>query len=268
MWGLAIALVDQIRKRSTIAGVARNQKVVLDHVGFAGGALETMRAEWQSLGFSPTEPQELRKVAADGSVSSTGQRSCHIVFESGYIELTEVVMPAPQHHLAPWLARGPGLHILAFGVDDLQAWRESLALRETAAARLSPAMAATRRIDYGPRRGEAGFLWCMREATETPWALECIVQHLTPELVHQSAVQRHPNGAQALRHVTLQCRDPHATRALHQALYGLAPEAMSHVAGPRACCSMLEVALADLAAAPVDIPLESAPGCTLRFVAA
>lgn len=237
-------------------------------MGFAGDSLEAMRAEWQRLGFSPTEPQELRRIEPDGTVHSLGQRSCHIVFEQGYIELTEVALPAPQHHLAPWLVRGPGLHILALGVDDLARWRESLPARGAAAVRLSPLMTATRRIDYGTSRGEAGFRWCMREASETPWGLECIVQHLTSELVYQQAVQRHSNGARALRRVTLQCPDPLATRAVHQALYGLVPEAMIHVAGPVARCSVLEVASVDRVDGPLDIPLLSAPGCTLRLVAA
>lgn len=268
MWGLAMGLVDQILQPTTIDGVWGNQKVGLDHVGFAGDSLEVMRAEWQRLGFAPTEPEDLRRVAHDGTTSSLGQRSCHIVLEQGYIELTEVAQPAPQHHLAPWLSRGPGLHILALGVGDLEAWRASLPSSVSAAVQLSPSMSATRRIAYGSRQGEAGFRWCMREARETPWALECIVQHLTPELVHQPAVQGHPNGARALKAVTLQCPEPAATREVHDALYGLAPGVLNHVAGRVACCSVLEVALADHAMGPRDIPLVSAPGCTLRLVAA
>lgn len=263
-----MCLVDQIRQVTTIDGVRRNQKVRLDHVGFAGPSLEAMCAEWQTLGFSPTEPEALRRVGEDGVARSLGQRSCHIVFESGYIELTEVAMPAPAHHLAPWLKRGAGLHILAFGTDELAAWRESLASEGAKAVGLSPVMMATRRIAYGARHGEAGFRWCMREASETPWALECIVQHLTPELVHQQAVQRHPNGARALRAVTLQCPDSHAVRQMHDLLYGLSPTVLSHTAGPVARCSVLEVAVTDFAERTREIPLASAPGCTLRLVPA
>lgn len=290
MWGLAMNLVDQIPLATTIKHVRRNQKVELDHVGFAGHSLELMSAEWRRLGFRTTQPDELRRLDADGAVQALGQRSCHIVFERGYIELTEVATPAPEHHLAPWLERGAGLHILAFGVADLQRWRESLAgssaaFYPSAGERLSPSMTATRHIDYGTHHGDARFRWCMRDARDTPWALECIVQHLTPELVHQQAVQDHPNGALALTAVGLQCPDPEATRQDHRALYGFQPEGaiqeVRYGAGPVARCSMIEVALRDLAGwrcfgvehavspdGAVEVALTSAPGCTLRLVQA
>jgi hypothetical protein len=58
--------------------------------------------------------------------------------------------------------------------------------------------AASRPIEYGERRGEARFEWFMVEAAAAPEGLLCCVRHLTPELVFQAAVQRHPNRVEAL----------------------------------------------------------------------
>ena len=142
-----MALVEQIHPATTIEGVRDNQKIGLDHVGFAGSVLEPMRAEWQALGFSPTVAEELRAVDAAGVARSLGQRSCHIVFERGYIELTEVIEPSPTHHLAPWLIRGPGLHILAFGTPDVAAWRTHG--RRVGSARLGADRARSRSVNHG-----------------------------------------------------------------------------------------------------------------------
>lgn len=263
-----MGLVEQIPAATTIDLVSRNQNIRLDHVGFTGGALEAMRAEWQSLGFCPTEPEELRAVDRDGTSKSLGQRSCHIVLQQGYIELTEIVSPSPQHHLAPWLAKGAGLQILAFGVDDIASWHEI-----RGGASFSPVMTATRHVAYGDRHGEARFLWCMREPRETPWALECVVEHLTPELVHQGAVEQHPNGASALVGVTLQCPEPDVAARQFASLYGLGPSSIRCAGGVVAHCTIVEIAVADLAAwqrragaVTTEIALATAPGCRLRLV--
>jgi catechol 2,3-dioxygenase-like lactoylglutathione lyase family enzyme len=78
--------------------------------------------------------------------------SAHLVFESGYVELPQLSMPSPGHHLATWVSRHFGLHILAFGVEDIDAAHE-----RCVAAGLpvrSPAH-ASRAVEYGARHGEA-----------------------------------------------------------------------------------------------------------------
>lgn len=235
----------------------------LDHVGFAGPDLEQMREEWQRLGFLPTSPQALHTVGSGGERADLGQRSCHVMLERGYVELTEVRSSASGHHLAPWLARGPGLCIIAHGVDDLRAWRAGC---DDPA--MSALMSATRRIDYGERagmRGDALFLWCMRDPAVTPVALECVVEHVTPELVFQAGVQHHPNGVHALDGLQvaggrvvalgLQTRDLDALRA------SLAGAGTRWVEAPANA--------ADGCGGPiVEVELATAPGCRLRFSAA
>ncbi len=198
----------------------------LDHVGYVAADLGALRAELLQLGFAPTETRELLGVdAATGAARPLGQRSCHVVLGRGYIELTSVDTPSPTHHLATWLARGAGLHILALGSDaiaDEQARCAAAGLAVTAPAR------ATRRIEYGERHGDARFEWFMFAPQETPEGLLCYAHNQTPELVYQASVQQHRNGAEALTEVVLLCADLGAARARWQRLLGVAPQPGSH----------------------------------------
>jgi hypothetical protein len=205
-----------------MAGVA----ATLDHVGYVAADLAALRAEMLQLGFAPTEPRELLGVdAATGEARPLGQRSCHVVLGRGYIELTAVDAPAPAHHLATWLARGAGLHILALGSDAIaveQARCAAAGLAVTAPAR------ASRRIEYGELHGDARFEWFMFAPRETPEGLLCYAHNQTPDLVYQPSVQAHQNGAQALTEVVLLCADLGAARARWQRLLGVAPQSGSH----------------------------------------
>ncbi|MEZ5459344.1 MAG: VOC family protein [Steroidobacteraceae bacterium] len=189
--------------------------------GYVAYSTPALREQILRLGFAPTEPRELLAVdAATGAARPLGQRSCHAVLGRGYIELTAVDMPAPTHHLATWLARGAGLHILALGSDAIDAEQARCA---AAGLGVTPAARASRRIEYGERHGEARFEWFMFAPHETPEGLLCYAHNLTPELVFQSSVQRHPNGALALTEVVVRCAAPEAAGARWQRLLGIAP---------------------------------------------
>lgn len=168
----------------------------LDHVGIVGRDLAPLLDAARALGFRPTKPRALlgRDPATD-RVVPLGQSSAHLVFGAGYVELSAVHTDSPSHHLAPWLRHGPGLHILAFGTDDVLAAHARCAERGLAPLPLSR---ACREIAYGERHGQAQFEWFMLAPAATPEALVCFVRQLTPELVFQPAVQRHDNGAVAL----------------------------------------------------------------------
>lgn len=198
-----------------------DSRATLDHVGYVAHSLPALREQMLRLGFAPTEPRDLLAVdAATGATRPLGQRSCHAVLQRGYIELTAVDMPAPTHHLATWLARGAGLHILALGSDVIEAEQARCAATGLA---VTPPAHASRRIEYGERHGEARFEWFMFAPHETPEGLVCYAHNLTPELVFQPSVQRHPNGALALTEVVVRCADLPSTGARWQRLLGVAP---------------------------------------------
>jgi len=168
----------------------------LDHVGVVGRELQPLLAAYRRLGFAPTEPKTLfGRDRATGAPVSLGQSSAHLVFGSGYVELSAVHSTSPDHHLASYLDRHAGLHILAFGVNDIAA---AQARCLAAGLPATPVAAASRPIEYGERHGEARFEWFMVEAAAAPEGLLCGVRHVTPELVFQPEVQRHPNRVEAL----------------------------------------------------------------------
>ena len=191
----------------------------LDHVGFVAPQLAPLRASMRALGFTLTEPRELRRTdPVTGASVSLQQWSCHAVFEQGYVELTAVENDDPGHHLAAYLQRGAGLHILALGSARIGA--EHARCAAAGIATTAPAR-ATRRIEYGERHGDAAFEWFMFAPAEAPEGLVCYAHNLTPELVYQRSVQQHANGAVALEEVVVTVPQPPAAAARYERLLGL-----------------------------------------------
>ncbi|MCC5869667.1 MAG: VOC family protein [Gammaproteobacteria bacterium] len=193
----------------------------MDHVGFAVRELAPLLACMRTLGFSPTEPRPL--LGGDpgtGQTRALGQDSAHLVLHEGYIELTAVPDPAAGNHLEAFLRRYQGLHILALHADDPAQARQRLldaGLSVTALAH------ASRPIEYGERTGSATFTWCMVDPDGFDAGLLCVMRGHTPELVYQSAVQRHHNTAFALRGVTLLTADVERMVSVLSGLTGQAP---------------------------------------------
>ncbi len=170
----------------------------LDHVGVVGKDLARLIATYRQLGFALTEPRELLRVdPATGAASTTGQWSCHAVFQRGYLELTALLVEDPAHHLTPLLAEGEGLRIVVHASVSLAADRERL---RAEGHQVGPLARASRPIEYGSRRGDAQFEWFRVDPTgrKAGRGLTAYVHHLTPDLVFQPEVMAHPNGAVAL----------------------------------------------------------------------
>jgi len=186
---------------------AMSSGAVLDHVGLVAPELDALVARYRALGFSPTEPRPLLRLdPATGASLPIGQSSAHVVLESGYVELTQIDGASRDHHLARWAARHFGLHILAIGVEDIAPAHERCT---SAGVPVRAPSRAGRAIEYGSRRGEAGFGWFMLEPAASPEGLLCVVRHETPGLVHQREVEFHPNGALALEGVYVVTAEPH-----------------------------------------------------------
>ena len=193
----------------------------LDHIGFVARELMPLMEAFDRLGFRLTEPRLLmRQNAATGARESLEQSSCHAVFEQGYVELSAVHTRARSHHLSAYLDDGPALRIIALGTEDVLG-RHAAAVR----ARLDPTSPAlaSREVNYGRQHGEARFRWFMLAPSYAPEGLLCVVRNLTPELVYQREVQRHPNGAYALRGITVCAEDVDATAARYAVLFGTEP---------------------------------------------
>jgi hypothetical protein len=193
----------------------------LDHVGLVGRDLMPLMRAFDQLGFRLTEPRLLmRQNATTGERESLEQSSCHAVFRQGYIEFSAVHTRSVRHHLAAYLDHGPALKIIALGTNDVLE-------RHAAAERggLGPTLPAlaSREVTYGSRPGEARFRWFMIDPDRAPEGLLCMVRNLTPEIVYQPEVQRHPNGAVALTAVSLCVEDVDRVAERYALLLGIEP---------------------------------------------
>lgn len=195
--------------------------VQLDHVGCVTRELMPLMTVFDRLGFKLTEPRRLmRRNVVSGELESLEQSSCHAVFQHGYIELSAVHSQDRAHHLAPYLTSGTALKIVALGTADVLELHVAAA---RAGLRPSDPSLASRAIDYGARHGEARFRWFMLSPDVAAEGLVCVVRHLTPELVFQHEVQRHPNGTVALTGVTLCIEDLDQAASRYESLLGIEP---------------------------------------------
>ncbi len=175
----------------------------IDHLGVVGRDITALTAAYTRLGFTPTEPVPLMGVK-DGALVPLGQDSAHLIFADSYVELSGVTSTDPSHHLAPFLARYHGLHILALGTGDAAASHAAL----TAQGFATPAVQdAGRHVDYGTRHGDAAFKWFKAPEALGEEGFVCLVEQVTPELVFQPPADGHPNGAAGVSGVLVLCKD-------------------------------------------------------------
>ena len=191
----------------------------LDHVGVVGTDISLLEATYRRLGFSVTQAQPLvRPDPATGDITPLGQSSQHLVFRSGYVELTAITDRNAGNHLEPFVEKYLGVHIIALAVVNAESAWTSLADAGIEAAR---PMSLTRDVLYGSG-GVAGFKWFPIAEQATPEAYVCATEHLTPEIVYQEAVQSHENGALALSSVLIGVESLDEARPRYEAMLGAA----------------------------------------------
>lgn len=180
------------------------QSAAIDHLGVVGRDIATMIDAYVRLGFSPTEPVPLMGMV-DGQLTPLGQDSAHLIFADSYVELSGVTSTDPNHHLAPWLKRREGLHILALGSDDATASHTAL---EAHGLDVPAVQNAGRHVAYGTHHGDAAFKWFKAPDALGDEGFVCLVEQITPELVFQPPENGHPNGALGVTGVTILSDSP------------------------------------------------------------
>lgn len=175
----------------------------IDHLGVVGTDITELTSAYTRLGFAPTQPVPLMGMK-DGSPVPLGQDSAHLIFADSYVELSGVTSTDPAHHLAPFLARYHGLHILALGTDDAAASHAALTSQGLATP---PVQDAGRHVEYGTFHGDAAFKWFKAPEALGEEAFVCLVEQVTPELVFQPPQDAHPNGAIGVSGVLVLCED-------------------------------------------------------------
>lgn len=194
----------------------------IDHVGLVSRNLKATEAAYRRLGFAVTTPKPLMAVGPDGKPRPLGQSSQHFVFADTYVELTTVTDPAAGNHLDPYIARYAGLHIVCFDCSTADAAAAELKARGMA---IGPVMGSAREVIYGTP-GNALFRWFMVPPAIAPEGLFCGVEHVTPEVVYQKAVMKHPNGATALTEAIACVADATEAAARYRQVLGTAPSAI------------------------------------------
>ena len=193
----------------------------VDHLGIAARHLPPLLQAYTRLGFRVTRPDVLAARNAGGQLVELGQHSAHIIFADTYLELTAVPGALRGHHLEHYLKRFNGLHILALKTCDAAA--SHARLRQTPLPPL-PLQRAARQVDYRigdrGRAGEARFSWFQLAPEAFPEGLVCYVQHHTRDIVFQSAVMDHPNGAVGLAGCNIITSTPQAARERFEPLAG------------------------------------------------
>lgn len=175
----------------------------IDHLGVVGRDIAAMTAAYKRLGFTPTDPVPLMG-ELDGKPVPLGQDSAHLIFADSYVELSGVTSEDPGHHLAPWLAKRHGLHILALGSEDAAANHAALA---ATGLTVPDVQNAGRYVDYGSNHGDAQFRWFKIPDDLGAEGFLCMVEQVTPEIVFQPPADGHPNGALGVTGVTVLTED-------------------------------------------------------------
>ncbi len=192
----------------------------LDHIGIVARDLAALENDYRRLGFHVAPRCELVGVEPDGTPRPLGQSNSHLVFADTYVELTAVHGDLSTHHLRDAIARYFGFHIVVFRTDDAD--RDNLMLKEKGIT-VDPVGQAGRAVQYPTAEGLAQFKWFRLPEKVAPDAFFCYVEHVTPEMVFDSKLNRHANGARQLTGITLCVADPAQSAAELADLVGGAP---------------------------------------------
>ena len=158
----------------------------VDHVGLVVHDIAPAIAFLAARGFTLTAPTPLQ-----GDAGPLGQVSAHLMLPNAYLEISAPI-PGAGNHLDSYLAKGPGLRILALASVDIA--RDYARLNATGLAAGAPrASARTVTLAAGP--ATARFEWFPLRANRWPEVLVAVVRHLTPAIAFAPELCHHRNGA-------------------------------------------------------------------------
>lgn len=190
----------------------------LDHAGLAAPDIHALHAQYIALGFTLTPlARQSGRLTADGPVVPWATANRCAMLQQGYIELLGIVdQTAPTNGLDTFLARYPGLHILALGIPDEHA---ALARLRKAGLNVPGVLHLHRPVDSADPDGlQARF--ARIPLPDAPEGRIQLIRHLTPEAIWQPRFMAHPNNAIALEALILAVPDPADTAARLSRLAG------------------------------------------------
>ena len=178
----------------------RNPIGGLDHALVLVGDLDAARGCFAALGFT-VSPRGLHS-------PQRGTANHTVMLHGAYIELLGVLTPTPLNaeRRASMAASGPGLHGLAFRIEDAGAAPAALAER---GLRTHSASDFSRPVPLaGGGEALASFRTHQMDRAQFPLGMAFLCQHLTPDLLWQPALLDHPNTATRIGEVIGVTPDP------------------------------------------------------------
>lgn len=164
----------------------------IDHVGIVVRNLGPTIEWFERRGFLVSAPAEL--LNADGEPA--GQLSAYCVFENGYVAINAPIL-GTGNPLAPYLALGEGIHVLALRSKSAKADYRKLAAGGLAAAK---PQRASRGFSFDGDLSRVRFNW-FPLAPVIPGLLISVIEQLTSLNVLSPNQAQHPNGARRLHDV-------------------------------------------------------------------
>lgn len=182
----------------------------IDHVLVTVRDLEISQQAWTRLGFV---------VTPRGEHPEWGTANHCIMFADDYVELIGPVAAGAQaDRLRSFLsARGEGISGLALACDDAAATLRAL---RSAGVEIGEPRALSRPLQTPEGEVRPQFAILDLPPAVMPVAAAFACQHLTPNLLRRPAWLEHPNGALAIKSVTIAADDPEAVRAPLETLFG------------------------------------------------
>ena len=180
--------------------------LALDHLGCIAGDFDAAAAAWERLGFRlcPRSPQRGAVPGQEGMHPWATSNRCAL-FRRGYLELIGITCPGAFNPWASFMARGPGLHILALRCDGADAAYAALAAD---APFLQPPVQREREVDVDGVPRVMRFRNIFSRDAHCPEARYIIIEHQTPGYLWQPRYLDHDNGAVALLSATFVADDP------------------------------------------------------------
>ena len=192
----------------------------LDHVGVAVRDLNRAATAYRRLGFTLTERSWHMTDLGDGLRAPSGTGNHCIILSKGYVELIAPTDPSYSGRLLSDLKRYEGIHLIALGVSDAVAARDSI-------AEASGAPAQIRRLSRPFSERGLSFQAEFDIIDPTSGIDEAhvfAIKHLTPEAIWQSHLMHHPNGSTELREIVIVADDPERRAARLSRLFGATME--------------------------------------------
>ena len=181
-------------------------EIFLDHIAHFVRDPEAAAQALTRAGFAPTSVSvQVNADPAGGAPQVTGTGNVTAMFSRGYIEFLFKTADTPLgREFDAAIGRHPGVHLVAFAVDD--AANEHRRLAE-AGFRVRPLVDMRRPVDTGAGAGTAAFSVARVEPGEMPEGRIQILTHRTERMVWQPRWLSHPNGALGLSHVVIAVAD-------------------------------------------------------------